>query len=89
MNRSFLSFFKKAALGLALISLGAGNTLRADTLNGMDNFYKSSKVIQEKVTFQNQYKMKVTGNLFIPKNMKRNTKNPAIIIAIEIAMVFL
>ncbi len=80
MNRSFLSFFKKAALGLALISLGAGNTLRADTLNGMDNFYKSSKVIQEKVTFQNQYKMKVTGNLFIPKNMKRNTKNPAIII---------
>ena len=80
MSRSFLSFFKKTAVGIALISMGAGSSLRADTVSGADNFYKSSRVNQEKVTFQNQYRMKVTGNLFIPKNMKRNTKNPAIII---------
>lgn len=80
MSRSILSFCKKTTIGTALICVGLGNYLRAGTINGTDNFYKSNKVIQEKITFQNQYKMKVTGNLFIPKNMNRNTKNPAIIV---------
>ena len=34
----------------------------------------------QKVTFKNQYNMKVAGNLFIPKGVKRNNKNPAIIV---------
>ena len=80
MSKTFLSFCRKTAVGIALMSVGAGNNLSAAPVNGADNFYKSSKVIQEKVTFQNQYKMKVSGNLFIPKNMNRNTKNPAVII---------
>ena len=33
-----------------------------------DNFYKSDLVSVEKVSFSNQYKMKVAGNLFLPKN---------------------
>ena len=36
-----------------------------------DNFYKSDWVKVEKVSFSNQYKMKVAGNLFLPKTMKR------------------
>ncbi|HEX8197076.1 MAG TPA: alpha/beta hydrolase [Pyrinomonadaceae bacterium] len=32
------------------------------------------------VSFQNQYKMKVAGHLFIPKNLDRNKPNPAIIV---------
>ncbi len=44
-----------------------------------DNFYKSDLVSVEKV-FSNQYKMKVAGNLFLPKNMKEGDKYPAIIV---------
>lgn len=47
---------------------------------GADNFYKSDAVTVKKVTFKNQYKMNVTGNLFVPKNMDLNKKNPAIIV---------
>ena len=56
------------------------NNLKTNGMDRTDNFYKSNKVVQEKVTFQNLYKMKVTGNLFIPKNMNRNIKNSGIII---------
>ncbi|MNG79490.1 fermentation/respiration switch protein [Serratia plymuthica] len=52
----------------------------ADMSNGADNFFKSDKVTAEKVTFLNQYKMKVTGNLYIPKGVDPKAKNPAIIV---------
>ena len=45
-----------------------------------DNFYKSDRVDVEKVSFSNQYKMKVVGNLFLPKSMKEGGKYPAIIV---------
>jgi fermentation-respiration switch protein FrsA (DUF1100 family) len=48
--------------------------------DGADNFYKSDKVTVEKVTFNNQYKMKVAGNLFTPKGADKDAKNPAIIV---------
>ena len=48
--------------------------------NGADNFYKSGNVTMEKVSFKNQYNMNVAGNLFIPKGLKQNIKNPAIIV---------
>ena len=51
-----------------------------DLSNGADNFYKSDKVTVQKVTFKNQYQMKVAGNLFVPNGMDRNAKNAAIIV---------
>lgn len=45
-----------------------------------DNFYKSGSVIVERVSFPNQYKMKVAGNLFLPKSMKAGERYPAIIV---------
>lgn len=48
--------------------------------NGADNFYKSDKVAAEKVTFKNQYRMNVVGNLFIPKGVDPKAKNPAIVV---------
>ena len=45
-----------------------------------DNFYKSALVNTEKVSFSNQYKMKVAGNLFLPKDMKAGETYPAIIV---------
>lgn len=49
-------------------------------VEGADNFYKSDKVTMQKVTFKNQYNMLVAGNLFIPKTLNQNAKNPAIIV---------
>ena len=45
-----------------------------------NNFYKSDTVDIRKVSFSNQYKMKVAGNLFLPGNMKKGEKYPAIIV---------
>ena len=45
-----------------------------------DNFYRSDAVTAEKVSFPNQYKMKVGANLFRPKEMKPGEKRPAIIV---------
>lgn len=64
-------------LGLLISSFAATG---ADMSNGADNFYQSDKVIRQKVTFKNQYQMNVTGNLFMPKEMNQNSKNPAIIV---------
>ncbi|UXY11785.1 alpha/beta hydrolase [Kosakonia sp. ML.JS2a] len=65
------------ALGLLLSSLTAA---AADLSKGADNFYKSTTVTQQKVTFKNQYQMNVVGNLFIPNTLNRNAKHPAIIV---------
>jgi fermentation-respiration switch protein FrsA (DUF1100 family) len=51
-----------------------------DMSNGADNFYTSDKVTAQKVTFNNQYKMTIVGNLFIPKNPDQNAGHPAIIV---------
>jgi len=48
--------------------------------NGADNFFKSDKVTMEKVSFMNQYQMKVVGNLFIPKSVGTTARSPAIIV---------
>lgn len=47
---------------------------------GADNFYESDRVIAEKVTFTNQYNLKVAGNLFVPKSTGKNVRWPAIVI---------
>ncbi len=48
--------------------------------NGANNFYVSEQVTVQKVTFKNQYQMTVAGNLFIPDDLDRSTKHPAIIV---------
>ena len=56
------------------------NTQQPAVIAGADNFYKSDKVNAQKVTFKNQYNLQVAGNLFVPKALNQNTKNPAIIV---------
>lgn len=48
--------------------------------NDADNFYRSNSVKAEKVSFQNQYRMKIGANLFLPSSMKPGEKYPAIIV---------
>lgn len=68
------------ALVLSLILSTTGAAFAAGMSNGADNFYKSERVTMQKVQFKNQFKMNVVGNLFIPKGLKQNTKNPAIVV---------
>ena len=74
------SFQMLTAMALGLVLSATGVASAADMSNGANNFYKSDKVTMQKVMFKNQYNMKVVGNLFIPKDLNQNTKNPAIIV---------
>ena len=47
---------------------------------GADNFYKSDSVTVQKVTFNNQFSMKVVGNLITPINLDKSTKSPALVV---------
>jgi hypothetical protein len=51
-----------------------------DTSNGADNFYTSDRVTVRKISFKNQYEMKVVGNLFVPNDLDRRTSNPALVV---------
>ncbi len=65
---------------LGMMSVISVPVLAQDMSNGADNFCKSDRVTLQKVTFRNQYQMKVAGNLFTPKNFNKSAKNPAIIV---------
>lgn len=65
---------------LGIMSIIGAPVLAQDMSNGADNFYKSKDVTMQKVVFKNLYKMKVVGNLFIPNDLNKNTKSPAIIV---------
>lgn len=82
-------FLKTAGTGMAALGVlsvagssafAADNKPVPDMSNDADNFYKSLKVVTQKVTFDNQYKMKVVGNQFTPKDLNRNSRHPAIIV---------
>lgn len=70
---------KKILMSLGLL-MSSFSLMAADMSHGADNFYKSDKLTVEKVTFRNQYQMKVTGNLFMPKERDRNVRLPAIVV---------
>ena len=68
------------AMTLAMITSTGTPASAQHTATGADNFYKSDKVTLQKVTFKNQYRMNVAGNLFVPKTFDQTTKGPAIIV---------
>lgn len=45
-----------------------------------DNFYKSDRVVSRKVSFTNQYRMQVAGNMFMPTSLDRTRKHPALVV---------
>ncbi|PYE87119.1 alpha/beta hydrolase [Phyllobacterium leguminum] len=51
-----------------------------DMSKGANNFYKSDRVTLEKVTFKSQYQANVAGNMFLPKNIDRNARYPALVV---------
>lgn len=85
-RREFLkaSATSVAALGVLFVAgsaaFAADNRPVPDMSNGANNFYKSVNVTAQKVAFNNQYQMKIVGNLFTSKGLNRNARHPAIIV---------
>ena len=85
------NFLKKTGVGIAALSalsvagapaLAAGKTSQPDypaPPEGADNFYVSDKVTIKKVSFRDQYSMRIVGNLITPNNLKTG-RTPAIIV---------
>ena len=76
----YLKMFKSIALGVILSTAGTSAVFAADRPADADNFYRSDKVEVQKVTFKNQYKMNIDGNLYLPKDMDKSKKHAAIIV---------
>ena len=76
----YLKMFKSIALGVILSTAGTSVVFAADRPADADNFYRSDKVEVQKVTFKNQYKMNIAGNLYLPKDMDKSKKHAAIIV---------
>ena len=80
-RRSLLTLTGSSLATLGMMSIVPIPFAKAqDMTNGANNFYTSDTVTLQKVTFKNQYQMNVAGNLFIPKNLDRNAKHPAIVV---------
>ncbi|MBV6791809.1 alpha/beta hydrolase, partial [Xanthomonas campestris pv. clerodendri] len=72
---------KKLALAMALALSSVSLTVAAQDLSrGANNFYKSDIVSVEKVSFNNQFRMKIVGNLFRPKDFDPSRKYAAIVV---------
>ncbi|OBB29258.1 hypothetical protein A5792_19980 [Mycolicibacterium peregrinum] len=52
-----------------------------DTSRGADNFFISERLEAHGVTFGNQFGQRVSANLFVPQDMNRRTRNPAIVVS--------
>lgn len=76
---------KRTRYGLLAAILGASimttQSFAQDKPADADNFYQSNTVTVEKVTFPNQYQMKIAGNIYLPKDMNRAEQHPAVIVS--------
>ena len=80
-RRNLLKLAGASAATLSMMSVVNIPIAKAqDMSNGANNFYTSDKVTLQKVSFKTQYQMNVAGDLFIPKNIDRNAKTPAIVV---------
>lgn len=69
-----------AAFVVGLMPILANSAFAQNKPKDADNFYESKKVDVQKVVFENQYKMKVAGNLFTPKHLEASKTYPAVIV---------
>ena len=66
---------KQLGMSAAIIgAMSAAPVLAQELPADAGNFYRSESVTVRQVTFPNQYKMNITGNLFLPKNLDQKKK---------------
>lgn len=67
------------ALSVAFIT--SVMTAKAQNMSfGANNFYVSSNVTVEPITFQNRFQMTIAGNLFLPGNLDRGVNTSALVV---------
>lgn len=69
-----------SALLLGLLSAVPAMAQESGIPGDASNFYKSDRVTMQPVTFPNQYKMTIAGDLFVPKGINPGQKHAAIIV---------
>lgn len=80
-RRSVLQMAGGGALLAGTLSvLDASPATAQDMSRGAANFYTSDRVTVRKVTFQNQYKMVVAANLFVPRSIDSGARLAAIVV---------
>lgn len=77
-NKSKLSQALSLAFGILLCS-GSG-TFGADKLNWDKTFPQSDKVIHQKVSFYNRLGINLIADMYLPKNLDKSGKAPAILV---------
>jgi fermentation-respiration switch protein FrsA (DUF1100 family) len=80
-RRNLLKMTGAGVAALGAMSIFDATIVKAqDMSNGAANFYTSDKVTLHKVTFKTQYQTSVAGNLYLPKDLDRARKTPAIVV---------
>lgn len=80
-RRDFLVHAATGAAALGLLATSSEPAQAAGSApDGANNFYRSDKVTVRKVVFKNQYRMKVTGNLFVPKSLDSGGRAAALVV---------
>lgn len=80
-RRKLLKIAGASATAFGVMSfINPGAVWAQDMSHGANNFYKSDAVLLEKVTFKSLFKTNVAGNLFVPKDLDRSAKHPAIVV---------
>lgn len=68
-----------AAIGV-LGAVGGSPAAAQDLSRGAANFHTSDRVTRQTVTFPHQYRMTVAGTLFLPRDLDRNARHPALVV---------
>lgn len=78
-----MTTLKQLSMAVAAIGIMTAASAMAQEIgipSDAANFYQSDRVTVQPVTFPNQYKMTIAGNLITPKNVAGKEKLPAIIV---------
>lgn len=71
---------QKILTALALVTLSSASYAAQDSLMWDKTFPKSDKVLHEKVYFYNRLGINIAADMYIPKNLDKSAKAPAIIV---------
>src|SRR5215207_7068467 len=75
-----LKFVGTGAVVLGLLSMTGGTALAQGPLAWDKTFPRSARVDHQKVTFVNRLGISLVGDLYVPKNLDRSRRHPAIIV---------
>lgn len=78
-RRGLFGLVGASTLGAAAV-VAAPAAQAQDLSHGAANFYVSDRVTTQKVTFTNQYRMQVAGNLVMPRKLDRSRRHPALVV---------